>query len=583
MTTTQTTADLVRAALAGDGGALGALVSRHQRASLGYALGRLPDEAEARDAVQDALIEACLQLDRLREPAAFPGWLRRIVHKQCDRRLRRWRERPTDRAFAGEPPALDAALDAAARWRAVRRGLDALPEHERVVVALHHLGGVPVREAAAFLEISPGAVKTRLSRARARLRTEEAPMPSPRPKTRPDPPGGVDLFLAIHRGDRAGARGIAAARPALLEAEETWTDEEALTGGYPLAHPRTPLMAAAAAGDPELVRDLLALGADPDGRCRCDNGEPAVWVAARFGHPGVVRALLQAGADPGARHRSGMDLAGLRAWRGGPAPSALALGGDGRLHTGIGAIDLWLRPRAGDLVRVSGPAETGLMVLLSELTHAFGAAGGAAVWTSWLPGAWHWRQLEGVARRAAVERHARIVTPATAGVAGPEDVLPAALERLSTMPGPRLHVVFEQPGHAVDLQAHLPRLRRGATLTLVVRPWAAVTRGDPADSSWEAGAQGWLHTAPALAARGLWPAVDPARTRSRRPDTPLAAQARAAIASHGLDAGPGHAVLRALLQPFHAARPDTGCPAVAWDEGTLAARVQAALEPGAPG
>ena len=53
-----------------------------------------------------------------------------------------------------------------------------------------------------------------------------------------------------------------------------------------------------------------------------------------------------------------------------------------RIVTGIKAIDLLAPLERGMLVRVHGPAETGLTVLLAELSARFAALGGHAVWTS---------------------------------------------------------------------------------------------------------------------------------------------------------------------------------------------------------
>jgi DNA-directed RNA polymerase specialized sigma24 family protein len=78
--------DDVKAAQAGDQPAFARLVARFQRAAVAYAGGWAGDQAE--DVAQDAFIEALLCLGQLREPAAFPAWLRRIVRKHCDRRTR---------------------------------------------------------------------------------------------------------------------------------------------------------------------------------------------------------------------------------------------------------------------------------------------------------------------------------------------------------------------------------------------------------------------------------------------------------------------------------------------------------------
>ena len=45
----------------------------------------LGDFQGAEDAAQEALMEAFCCLPSLREPLAFPGWLRRIIFKHCDR------------------------------------------------------------------------------------------------------------------------------------------------------------------------------------------------------------------------------------------------------------------------------------------------------------------------------------------------------------------------------------------------------------------------------------------------------------------------------------------------------------------
>jgi len=51
------------------------------------------DSGLAQDVAQEAFIDAYLSLGKLREPAAFPGWFRRIVLKQIDRVQRRRRPR----------------------------------------------------------------------------------------------------------------------------------------------------------------------------------------------------------------------------------------------------------------------------------------------------------------------------------------------------------------------------------------------------------------------------------------------------------------------------------------------------------
>ena len=80
---------LVVKARAGDLAAFEDLVRRFQNMACGYAYARLGDFHLAEDAAQEAFIDAYRLLPDLRAPAAFAGWLRRIVFKHCDRFTRR--------------------------------------------------------------------------------------------------------------------------------------------------------------------------------------------------------------------------------------------------------------------------------------------------------------------------------------------------------------------------------------------------------------------------------------------------------------------------------------------------------------
>ena len=80
---------LVARSRAGDVDAYGEIVRRFQDMAYGYAYSILGDFHLAEDAAQEAFIEAYRCLDNLCEPAAFPGWFRRIVFKHCDRQRRR--------------------------------------------------------------------------------------------------------------------------------------------------------------------------------------------------------------------------------------------------------------------------------------------------------------------------------------------------------------------------------------------------------------------------------------------------------------------------------------------------------------
>lgn len=139
---------------------------------------RASDEAEdARDACQDAFMVAWQMLADLREPAAFGGWLTRLVRTQCARRRRR-RAVETTLAERARHAADESANDrdpaeVASRHETealIRRAVRGLPAEERRVVSQFYFLGASLRTIARMLGISVAAAGKRLYSARLRLR-----------------------------------------------------------------------------------------------------------------------------------------------------------------------------------------------------------------------------------------------------------------------------------------------------------------------------------------------------------------------------------------------------------------------------
>ena len=126
--------------------------------------GQLTEEQDRRDAVQEALLKAWINLPRLRREEYFETWLVRILLNECHNLQRRARASAplTD---APEPVAPGFDGDAA-----VRDAVRALPEKLRVVTILYYIEGYPTREIARILRVPTETVKSRLKRARAALK-----------------------------------------------------------------------------------------------------------------------------------------------------------------------------------------------------------------------------------------------------------------------------------------------------------------------------------------------------------------------------------------------------------------------------
>src|SRR5260370_36193515 len=80
--------DLVRAAQGGDVGSFELLYSRYVPVVHSILLGRLP-AVDADDVTQNVFITAYSKLSKLRDPAAFAGWIARIARNAAEDHRRR--------------------------------------------------------------------------------------------------------------------------------------------------------------------------------------------------------------------------------------------------------------------------------------------------------------------------------------------------------------------------------------------------------------------------------------------------------------------------------------------------------------
>ncbi|MHC4648025.1 MAG: sigma-70 family RNA polymerase sigma factor, partial [Planctomycetota bacterium] len=128
----------------------------------------------AEDAAQDAFIEAYERLGELRNPAAFPGWFRKVLFKQCDRVLRKRQITSGSLQAAGEISADKTCPAGTAERRElgekVLRAIGELPEPQRMVTMLFYINGYSQKDIAEFLEVPVTTVKKRLSDSRHRLK-----------------------------------------------------------------------------------------------------------------------------------------------------------------------------------------------------------------------------------------------------------------------------------------------------------------------------------------------------------------------------------------------------------------------------
>jgi len=168
----------VRRASEGNLEAYADIVRRFRDMACGYAYSLLGDFHLAEDAAQEAFVQAYRDLRMLSAPRAFPGWLKRIVFKHCDRLTRG--KRPSlvplieAAAIVGRTDDPSSAATAHEMAERVLTAVAALPKRERTVATLFYVDGYSRRTIAEFLEVPLTTVDNRLHAARRRLRQRMA-------------------------------------------------------------------------------------------------------------------------------------------------------------------------------------------------------------------------------------------------------------------------------------------------------------------------------------------------------------------------------------------------------------------------
>ena len=162
-----------------DPGALAALFDRYADRIYNHCFRQLGDWTEAEDATSSVFLEVWRHRRRVRlhDGSALP-WLYGVATNVCRntgrarrRYLRAVARLPRPAAEADHAQDVTDRLGSEARMRAVLEQIEALPAHERDVLALVAWAGLSYEQAAAALDLPVGTVRSRLSRARARLTT----------------------------------------------------------------------------------------------------------------------------------------------------------------------------------------------------------------------------------------------------------------------------------------------------------------------------------------------------------------------------------------------------------------------------
>ena len=156
---------LVRKAQAGDKEAFVDLIESCKQGLYKTAVAMLRNDADAADAIQDAVLKSYENLRSLKKPQFFKTWITKILINQCNRMLKARgnvvpiHEHP-ELEYTGQDTSGKAFIEL----------LNKLEEQYRIVLYLFYVEEFSIKEISAILDMNENTVKTRLSRGRGNFR-----------------------------------------------------------------------------------------------------------------------------------------------------------------------------------------------------------------------------------------------------------------------------------------------------------------------------------------------------------------------------------------------------------------------------
>src|SRR4051812_12481112 len=167
--------DLMAAYIDGDAAAFRTLFNRHAAVLYRLARRRLSSDADARDVVQQTLLQMHRARNDFRRGSRLRPWLFTIAMnlvREHYRRQRRRREQSLENTADVREPVLEPEDSDGARERSarVRAALATLPNNQREVIELHWFENSPYEEIAQIVGASVAAVRVRAHRGYERLR-----------------------------------------------------------------------------------------------------------------------------------------------------------------------------------------------------------------------------------------------------------------------------------------------------------------------------------------------------------------------------------------------------------------------------
>lgn len=170
---------LIELAKQGDESAFEQLYMEFYKLAFYFALKLCRNEADAKDAVQEAFMEVHRSITSLKETSYFKAWLYKIVHTKCKKIFRKNKYMTTDFEEEGlignlKEERMEFTPEPLTRFHSDQEVLhaciDQLPQSQKEIIVLFYLEQMSIKEIADIVDVPIGTVKSRLAYGRNYLK-----------------------------------------------------------------------------------------------------------------------------------------------------------------------------------------------------------------------------------------------------------------------------------------------------------------------------------------------------------------------------------------------------------------------------
>jgi RNA polymerase sigma-70 factor (ECF subfamily) len=164
--------ELVDSVLHGNRRDFDVLIERWQKPLFNFVLRFMNSEEEARDACQDAFVNAYRNLSKFKKQSKFSSWLFKIAINRCNtllKKRKRWRtffdpmvEGEQFADTVAEEHNMEHVVEREQIYARMRRAISALPPEQKTVLLLKEYEGLKFHEISEMLDCPLSTVKSRM-------------------------------------------------------------------------------------------------------------------------------------------------------------------------------------------------------------------------------------------------------------------------------------------------------------------------------------------------------------------------------------------------------------------------------------